>query len=303
MKTIKTMLVLMVGALLMSPGLAFAGDEEFDRKINEARKKLDAAARELAELHRSQYSDSDYEKNSDCPDCGKKAMLGILLGDGPGRGGIELVGVTPGGGAEEAGLKTGDLIVRVDTASLAEAHNPMRALTSYMKNIKPGESVEVTYVRKGERTDAVITTQARSSHMMKVITDKVPGLGLDLEGLSALSILGEPGGHKVMQSRSSRSDRFMYVAGDLAQYFDVERGVIMTRINEGSVLKSGDVLLDIGGEEIDDVGDAIAAIKSIEEDTQATIKRSGREQQITLTEADFAGSLHDNVQVIRIEKP
>ena len=143
---------------------------EIEAQMKEARRALDEAARRLAELHTTKYGGHEVSK---------RAMLGILLGDGPMRGGVEMVGVTPGGGAEQAGLQAGDKIVRIADIDLGEVDKPGRELSRFMKQVTPGESVAVVYERDGEEVDAVIVTQAQSSHIMKMVTSSLDNMDFD----------------------------------------------------------------------------------------------------------------------------
>ena len=60
---------------------------------------------------------------------------------------MRLSGVTPGGPADKAGLKAGDLVVEFGGKTIGDLYDYTDALNAY----KPGDSVEVVVVRKGER--------------------------------------------------------------------------------------------------------------------------------------------------------
>ena len=138
-------------ALLTFSPLTYAGDE-FDRQLEEARQQVDEAAKVLGELYRQKYSIKGGEN---------KAMLGIMLGDKASPDGVELFGVTPGGGAEQAGLEAGDVIVKLDDLSLSDVDSPMKAMSGYMKGVAPGDKVSVVFERDGESNEVMLTTQAR----------------------------------------------------------------------------------------------------------------------------------------------
>jgi hypothetical protein len=61
--------------------------------------------------------------------------------------GMRLSGVTPGGPADKAGLKAGDLVVEFGGKTIGDLYDYTDALNGF----KPGDSVEVVVVRKGER--------------------------------------------------------------------------------------------------------------------------------------------------------
>jgi S1-C subfamily serine protease len=74
-------------------------------------------------------------------------------------GGVTIISLTPGGGAEKAGLHVGDVIVAVN-----EAQTPSTAaLTALLANYKPGDKVTVHYVRADASGTADVTLGSLSS--------------------------------------------------------------------------------------------------------------------------------------------
>jgi hypothetical protein len=74
--------------------------------------------------------------------------LGIRPGYGEEKEGVQVDGVTPGGIADKAGMKAGDLIVGI-------AGKPVKDLGSYMQALstqKKGDTIEIIVIRKGNRT-------------------------------------------------------------------------------------------------------------------------------------------------------
>ena len=273
---------LLVAALTMPAYAAEAPDLE--RELAEARRALDEAAGRLAELHTQKYGEHVRSQ---------RAMLGILLGDGPMRGGVEMVGVTPGGGAEQAGLEAGDKIVRISDIELSDVERPMRELSRYMKQVSPGESVAVVYERDGKRIDAVITTQAESKHMLKMVTKNMDSTAfaplVEFDSVSALAAAGVP-----------VSKHLMHVSGDLAEYFSVEEGVIVIEAPTDSDLQGGDVLLEIDGDAVTSVAQALVSLG--EPHTQdVRVKRKGRNRTIQVEAGEFAQVEREEITVVRVK--
>ena len=282
---------------LACSGLANAGeiDRELERQIDEMRQQIDEAARKLADLHTKKYAMGSGSK---------KAMLGILLGEGSAQKGVELVGVTPGGGAEQAGMQAGDLIVQLNDLSLPEAESPMRALSRYMKEVAPGDDVTVVYERDDEQRTATITTQARSVHMLKLITENLGNLDFDFDldlDIEKLVGLGNVQKHIVMHKDKS-SRRLLAVSGDLAAYFDVDQGVIVLEPPEGSEFKAGDVLLKVADKDIEDIKEAIEVLGEIDEQTEVTVMRRGKQRIINVRADEFAdASTLSQTRIVRID--
>ncbi len=125
--------------LTLATPLAMAGEgksesdyynEELEARLDEARKQLDEAAKRLAEIHEQSFENSRqaygqaYALNFT-----QRAMLGVLL-DGD-AGGVALVGVTPGSGAADAGLKSGDKLIVIGENRL-DGEDGYDALSNYL---------------------------------------------------------------------------------------------------------------------------------------------------------------------------
>jgi putative serine protease PepD len=67
--------------------------------------------------------------------------------------GIALVSVTAGGSADKAGLRVGDILTKIDDTRITT----MTALAETLADAKPGEKVQVTYLRDGVQRSTVVT--------------------------------------------------------------------------------------------------------------------------------------------------
>ncbi|HEV2889130.1 MAG TPA: trypsin-like peptidase domain-containing protein [Frankiaceae bacterium] len=79
-----------------------------------------------------------------------RAQLGVSIATATTSAGdtrAVLTSVTPGGPAEQAGLRAGDAIVRLGDTNVADAD----ALVAAIRSHRPGETVQVTYERDGSR--------------------------------------------------------------------------------------------------------------------------------------------------------
>jgi hypothetical protein len=101
----------------------------------------------------------DYQKVATALD-GSSPRFRVSLGTipdpaGPPKGvrGMLLAGVRPGGPADKAGLKKGDLLVRLDGHVVGAAEDVMYVLT----DAKPGTKVHVTVVRDGKELSVDVT--------------------------------------------------------------------------------------------------------------------------------------------------
>jgi Tol biopolymer transport system component len=91
------------------------------------------------------------------------ASLGTIpdyAGPGPGKSGVLLGGVRPGGAAEKAGLRRGDLMVRLGSHDISSIEDFMYVLNAS----KPGETTKVVVIRDGKRVELDVTFQEGAGH-------------------------------------------------------------------------------------------------------------------------------------------
>jgi putative serine protease PepD len=84
------------------------------------------------------------------------AVLGVSASDV--SGGARVEGVTAGSGAAKAGLRTGDVITKVDDATISDATE----LTAAIRSHEAGDSIRLTYTRNGSSHDATATLGSAS---------------------------------------------------------------------------------------------------------------------------------------------
>ncbi len=69
------------------------------------------------------------------------------------KNGVIISSVTPGGPAEKAGLKNGDVIVSIDGRNIKDGDDLVNDIASR----RPGSSVRIGYMREGKAADAAVT--------------------------------------------------------------------------------------------------------------------------------------------------
>jgi Tol biopolymer transport system component len=86
------------------------------------------------------------------------ASLGTVpdyAGPGPGKKGVLLAGVRPGGAAEKAGMQRGDILVRLGKHDIASIEDFMYVLNAS----KPGETTSAVVLREGKELKLEVTFQ------------------------------------------------------------------------------------------------------------------------------------------------
>ena len=295
----------MLGMLMVAAHAAWAGEPappvppdapaapsapELERRIDEARRKLDDAARQLAELHRMKWvQKADQDLKAERP------MLGVLLDDYAGSDGLELVGVTPEGGAERAGLKVGDRLVAVNGVVLEGegSTRPIDRLGEVLSGLSAGDAVRVAFLRDGRRQEVDVTTQPRQMFMMEMLDKELAPLealkhldALDpaamAKHIEALRAIGAPFA-KRMVVQVPGAIELRDIGPELGRYFGVDGGVVVLEVVDASAgLVPGDVLLTVAGEAVTDADQALELLGASKEAITLTVRRQSRERTVSV---------------------
>ena len=284
-------------AALLALASPFAGAAEpadraaLEKQLKEARAKLNDAARDVADLSQQLYGgDRQDELMRFVQGRPQGAMLGINIEDAKGReDGVEVVGVSPGGPAEQAGLKTGDIVVAMNGQSLrtADGRNPGARLVELMRSVEPGQTVNLDYLRDGRQGSAAVKAAPAEPPIARILRERLPkqlAEGLQIPGFEGL----------MGPERPFRSLELVKLTPKLGKYFGTDEGLLVVRAAEGQVLplEEGDVLLSIDGRKPDSPGHAFRILRSYQpgEKVQLGVLRNRRQLELaaTMPEADAA---------------
>src|SRR5262245_28588522 len=253
-------------ALLLLPTLALAHEGPHDEKdksqadieaqLADARARLEAAAREVAELSGQLTGPimQDYMiTGTAAAGMPSRAMLGInLTGEGQAKDGARVQSVTPGGPASDAGLRAGDVIVAIDGENLRnnKDKSSAAALVQHMSKVKPGDKVKLDYVRDGKTSTAEITTEpfgfgrvVMGTPADRVFMMRTPG------PLGAVPPVPPMPFRMAFPAANVLDVELGAITPDLGTDFGLDEGVRVVRSPGQSDLKleDGDVILDIDG--------------------------------------------------------
>jgi S1-C subfamily serine protease len=170
-----------------------------------------------------------------------RAFIGILLEeDGEDEAGVHVIGVTPEGPAQQAGIKTGDVIISINGESLARDadHRPASKLHHSLKAVQPGDTLTIGLERDGESRVIELVAAKRADHLqfgINIIAD-------DIEKRVRDKL------HRFDRGPLSGIELYSLNKG-LGSYFNTESGMLVLHVpgEDAVVLKSGDVILEIGG--------------------------------------------------------
>src|SRR5262245_44268557 len=144
-----------MAALAMIPAASFGAEAEkkndtseadLEKKLEAAQGRLNDAAREVAEI--STKLSGEYAPYAMAYAASmNRAILGVAVGRGDRDEGVEVMSVTPGGPAADAGLKGGDVLLQVNGKTLKRdgSDAPYKQLLTSMQGVQPGQKVNVSY--------------------------------------------------------------------------------------------------------------------------------------------------------------
>lgn len=243
---------------------------EIEKKLEDARRRLDTAAREVAQLSMSMSEHTMPAIRHFGAFGPPRAMLGINLGP---RGeelseGVAIVSVSPGGAAESAGLKAGDVLLSVGEKQLKRDGDlsARDVLMKEMDEVKPGEKVQLRYRRDKKVATATVSAQApdRMFTMAMPVRGKFAATapGFPMAPLAAMRAVGVFG-----------STELVPMTPKLGQYFGTEKGLLVVRAPADSRLKleDGDVIVDIDGRTPSSPGHAFRILGSYQAGEKLTL--------------------------------
>lgn len=216
--------------------------------------------------------------------------------------GARIEGVTPGGPADKAGLRAGDVITRLDGQPLysrgTAARNerqpmPGLRLIQLAAKLEPNDTVAVEYLRDGDRRTARLVTADDAQSF--VYRDGEPGaftfermLPTIRDGYRA----DAPLAYWMFGSQLGRLE-LAPINADLGRYFGVTEGVLVIDAPKDSELqlRGGDVVLSVDGREPSSPQHLLRILRSYEpgESVRLEIQRDRRRETVTGTIEENGG--------------
>ncbi|HEY8052685.1 MAG TPA: PDZ domain-containing protein [Steroidobacteraceae bacterium] len=220
------------------PPSVHADSDDLDAQLEAARRKLEEAAHQVAELS-AQMSGPLIEKFTAAM-AGEpgRAILGVQLEKTTGAAGARVREVSPGGPAAEAGIRAGDVIVALNGSVLSGAE-PARQVVSLMREVKPDSKVNVRVLREGKPRE--LTVMVRGGPGFFALAHGMPELDFGPSGP-----MPPPG---LMMRGPFMDMELVTLTPQLGHYFGADKGVLVVRSppSGGMQLEDGDVILAIDG--------------------------------------------------------
>ena len=175
--------------------------------------------------------------------------------------------VVEGLGASNAGIEAGDIIAKINATQVHEVGD----ITKVLGELHEGDTAVVEYIRNGDRLKANVILspmalmRAERPHKLAVLYEDRAYLGVEFQKLNE----------------------------QLARYFEVESGILVTRVLENTAaersgLVAGDVITAVNGNKIE--GDLHEVLQSFKPDDEVnlTVFRKGTQMDLSVTLDRFA---------------
>jgi C-terminal processing protease CtpA/Prc len=165
--------------------------EEMERvreELSRAHRELREASREIAQAHRALADHPADIQMIRHLNLGDRAVLGVVLGRETDTG-VEIIGVSPDGPAERAGLQAGDVLVSIRGEDLAAASGSKGRETLFrvMDQVEDGETLPVVISRNGESLSLEVTAERREPSSWQTMI-RIPEAPLAPDAPSAAAI-------------------------------------------------------------------------------------------------------------------
>jgi C-terminal processing protease CtpA/Prc len=262
-----------------------------ERRMRDAEMKLKEAARQMAKLHSGDLGRHIAKQVERVVVLGDRPAIGVILNTDSNaetdKLGAAVEGLTPGGPAEEAGLKAGDIIVSINGKRLTEGpvdadedeSAPAARLRAYVHdNVKDGDKVTLEVKRGGESKTFTVSAQAPYGPRVRKFEFHAPeDIEIDIPDISLPSL-------DFFGPRQWRDLELVELNPDLGDYFGAKGGVLVVRAPEDSPLKlkGGDIILKIGDRTPTSPTQALRILRSYEPGETATIEVLRKKAKVTI---------------------
>src|SRR5881396_3914701 len=196
--------------------------------------------------------------------------------------GAKIEGVTPGGPADKAGVKVGDIITKFNGTSLAavkaedeDESGPGRKLVELARKLEPDYTVQVEYRRGNDTKQATLVAADMGGKFQMEIPGPPEIAWGPMLGMDRFEMFGSPWGDLELVSLNS----------DLGEYFGTKDGVLVVKAPADSTLplKGGDVITSIGGRKPTNPSHAMRILRSYEKGETVSIEILRKQKRMTLS--------------------
>lgn len=213
------------------------------------------------------------------------------------RYGARIDGVTPGGPAEKAGLKAGDIITKFNGTSLGHLPDERDELTNMSRpgtklidlahELDPGDTVKIEYRRGAETKTATLVADENGGWAMSGMGPMMREMELPRMpfAMGEGDGMGMGMGMGFCMGEAWCDLDLVTLNPDLGDYFGAKEGVLVIKApaDSGLPLKSGDVILSIGGRKPTSPSHAMRILRSYDAGETVSIEIMRHQKRSTLS--------------------
>ena len=138
-------------------------------QLRQAQAEMREASRALVQAQREMMKGPEFAGHGIAParllDFPNRAMIGVIMGGLNDENGVTVIGLTPGGPAEAAGIQKGDIITGVNgrAFNVADDTPGTDIIKEEISSVEPGDEIQLNLQRNGTQEIVTLTTEARES--------------------------------------------------------------------------------------------------------------------------------------------
>jgi S1-C subfamily serine protease len=254
-----------------------------EAKLREAQAKLHEAASQVAALAAERAAEAVQELPWLSQGFSRRTLIGVQLSGESSKDGVKVVDVSPGGPAELAGVRAGDVIVMVDGKDVKGKTS--RDVVNQLRSFEPDRKVKLRVMREGKTKDFDVIARPISDAFV-VHGDVPPGFDAEaFRGFEAPRITSPFSGRSELAGLEVTT-----LTPQLGHYFGTEKGVLVVRAPKNDVFKlqDGDVILSIDGREPTSGSHITRILSSYQPGESLTLKimRDRKTQDMVVTRPD-----------------
>ena len=131
-------------------------------ELSRMHRELREASREVARAHRGLAMEEQEHHSLRHINLGDRAVIGVILGEKTSQG-VKIIGVSPDGPAERAGVQQNDIMVSIRGVDLTSAADGTgrESIFKVMSETESGEELAISVLRDGQRWDYMVTAEQR----------------------------------------------------------------------------------------------------------------------------------------------
>jgi C-terminal processing protease CtpA/Prc len=202
--------------------------------------------------------------------------------------GARIEGITPGGPAEKAGLKAGDVITRFNGTALGgvapdddEDSGPGMKLIALARELDPGDTVRVDYRRGTENKNVRLVAEDLGGDLVR----SFPRMGGSMDLMLPKMHVGPGNDFEFVFGSPWGGIELVKLNADLGDYFGTREGVLVVSAPADSTLKlkGGDVITAIGGRKPTSPTQAMRILRSYDVGETVAIEVLRKRQRVTVS--------------------